>query len=343
MGFSLEVMDTEMIKKEINDQVNSVAQEESHLQSLAEKNVQEIISVDLNSLAERKKAVDTVKEFASDILAAAAKRNKLLQNVVGTLSKRGKESGQVSASLLELQKEIKKLDPSQFDFEQSGLWAKLFNPAQSYFDKYHEADAVISNIISALNQGKERLQNDNTTLEIEEVAMRNLTKQLKKKLELGALMDEELSKQIVLMKERSAKSDKIEFVQAEILYLLRQQMIDLEQMLAVNQQGIMALQIVRRNNQELIRGVDRAVNVTVSALRIAVLVASARYNQKIILNSLQSLTTDDLESNQANLSLEELKSSFVDVRLVLEEIKTYKQEVVPEIEKEISALNDLAE
>ena len=256
------------------------------------------------------------------------------------------------------------LTQSQFDFEQSSLWAKLFNsnPAQAYFAKYRAADAVISNIISALKQGKEILQNDNTTLEIEEVAMRNLTQKLKKKIELGSLLDQELSQQLVLMKEGPTQTDKIEFIQAEILYLLRQQMIDLEQMLAVNQQGIMALEIVRRNNQELIRGVDRAVNVTLSALRIAALVASARYNQKIILNSLQSLTevSDEFvgetttmlqndepqnsqQTRQNNLSLEKLKSSFADLSLVLEEIKTYKQEVFPEIEKEISILNELAE
>ena len=67
-------------------------------------------------------------------------------------------------------------------------------------------------------------------------------------------------------------------------------------MQAVNQQGYLSMEIVRRNNKELIRAVERAQNVTVSALRTAVTVASALYNQKIVLEKVQAVnkTTNDL-------------------------------------------------
>ena len=42
-------------------------------------------------------------------------------------------------------------------------------------------------------------------------------------------------------------------------------------MVVVNHQGIMAIEVIRRNNKELIRGVERAKNVTISAMKIAVL------------------------------------------------------------------------
>lgn len=127
------------------------------------------------------------------------------------------------------------------------------------------------------------LKNDNTTLEIEQQTLRELTKRLKKEIQLGILMDEEIEKQIEAAKQRNEDEDKVRFITEEVLFPLRQRVMDLQQMLVVNQQGIMAIEVVIRNNKELIRGVDRARNVTVSALKISVTVASALYNQKIVL------------------------------------------------------------
>ena len=64
-----------------------------------------------------------------------------------------------------------------------------------------------------------------------------------------------------------------EFVEEDILFALRQRTLDLQQQLAVNQQGVLAIEIIIRNNRELIRGVDRALDVTISALQVAVTVA----------------------------------------------------------------------
>src|SRR5690606_42135790 len=45
------------------------------------------------------------------------------------------------------------------------------------------------------------------------------------------------------------------FMEEELLFPLRQRILDLQQQLAVSQQGILALEVVIRNNRELIRGV----------------------------------------------------------------------------------------
>ena len=42
--------------------------------------------------------------------------------------------------------------------------------------------------------------------------------------------------------------------------------MDMQQMIVVNQQGIIAIEVIRRNNKELIRGVDRAKNVTIFSI-----------------------------------------------------------------------------
>ena len=119
--------------------------------------------------------------------------------------------------------------------------------------------------------------------------MRDLTKQLNEKVEMGTQLDEYLTNAIEKAKADGTDPDRVKFVEEEILLPLRQRLLDFEQMLAVNQQGIVAMEIIRRNNLELIRSVERAKTVTVSALRVAVTVASALYHQKIVLEKVNLL------------------------------------------------------
>ena len=81
-------------------------------------------------------------------------------------------------------------------------------------------------------------------------------------------MDEQISAQIEQAKLDGIEEEKLKFVTEEILFPLRQRIMDMQQMVVVNHQGIVAMEVVKRNNKELIRGVDRARTVTVTALRI---------------------------------------------------------------------------
>lgn len=362
MGFDMEVTDTEKVKQEIEEKIKPVPEEVAKLKEMAENNAREIMELDIDSLEKRKMVLSSVEEFGIDTLQSSAKKNELLQTSVGALSQGGAEGGEVATSLVDLQQEIKDLDPGLIDFTKRGILGKVFNPVRSYFNKFQKADDVINDIVVSLKKGKSTLQNDNTTLEIEEVAMRDLTKKLKKEIEMGTMMDEEISRQIEVAKSKNVDPDKIKFISEEILFPLRQRIMDLQQMIVVNQQGIMAIEVIRRNNKELIRGVDRAINVTVSAMRIAAIVASALYNQKIVLKKIELLneTTNDLisgtskmlkeqgaeiqkQSMEANISVDTLKSAFADVISAMDSISTYKQEALPKMKQTIGEFKDLAD
>jgi uncharacterized protein YaaN involved in tellurite resistance len=176
------------------------------------------------------------------------------------------------------------------------------------------------------------------------------------------LMDESIESQIEAAKLRNEDPDKIRFITEEVLFPLRQRVMDLQQMLVVNQQGIMAIEVVIRNNKELIRGVDRAKNVTISALKISVTVASALYNQKIVLKKIELLnqTTNDLiastsrmlkeqgaeihkQSLESSISVDTLKQAFADVLSALDSISTYKQEALPKMRETINQFRELAD
>lgn len=362
MGFSMNVCDTEEIKNEVIEAVKPEKEEVKKLKVLSDNNVEAVMNLDMDSLEDRKLILKSIDEFGLDTMQKSSQKNALLEISIKNLSKMGDEGGEVAIGLTELQRAMKDLDPSMIDFTKKGFFGRVANPIRTYFDKYQKADNVINDIMESLEKGKITLKNDNTTLEIEELSMRDLTKKLAKEIEMGIMMDEEISDALNKAKANNDDPDRISFVSEEILFPLRQRIMDMQQMIVVNQQGIIAIEVIRRNNKELIRGVDRAKNVTISALRTATIVASALYNQKIVLKKIDLLnkTTNDLisgtskmlkeqgaeiqrQSIESNISVDTLKSAFSDTLEALNAISSYKQEALPRLKETISQFKELAD
>ena len=121
------------------------------------------------------------------------------------------------------------------------------------------------------------------------------------------------------------------------------------------------MNVVRRNNKELIRGINRAETVTVTALRTGVMVASALYNQKIAMDKIKALnaTTEDIisstsqilkqqgqeiqkSSTETMISPEVLKQSFNDALVAIQDVSTFKQEALPKMQETINAFSEMA-
>jgi len=361
MAFTMQVPDEAEIKKEVMEQIKPVPEDLARIQEVADANAREIITLDIEELGNRKSIIQSIESFGVGSMKSSATKNSLLQATVGSMSKEGNDDGLVAKGLIELDRELKELDPSLIDFTRKGILRKLFDPIKDYFARYQKADTVIANIIISLDKGEAILKNDNTSLEIEQQALRDLTKKLKKDVQLGTLMDESIERQIEAAKARNEAQEKIKFVTEEVLFPLRQRIMDMQQMIVVNQQGIIATEVVIRNNKELIRGVERAKNVTVSALKVAVMLANALYSQKIVLEKIEILnkTTTNIirwtaealkeqgseiqtRSENANISPEDLNAAFDDAMEALESISTFKQEALPKMRETINQFRELA-
>jgi uncharacterized protein YaaN involved in tellurite resistance len=247
------------------------------------------------------------------------------------------------------------------NFAKKGILGKFFNPIRKYFAKYQKADAAISDIIKSLDSGAKILKNDNATLLSEEQQLSAITKQLLKDAEMGKMMDEALEQQVMRAEAEGGDPDKIRFVREEIMYPLRQRVMDMNQMIVVNQQGIVSMNVVIRNNRELINGVDRAKNVTVTALRTAVTVASALYNQKVLIEKIQALseTTENIiastskmlreqgteiqrQAMESTVSADVLKRAFSDALAALEDISSFRENALPQMKKSIEEFQEMA-
>jgi uncharacterized protein YaaN involved in tellurite resistance len=337
--------------------------QDPELEKLSDEFVQAVLSLNLDdgdARGEQRNAVDTV---GIEIQRRSAQRSGMLREPIKKLASRGEDGGPVANALVELKVQMEDLNPNHYDFNVSGFAKALSfipgvgNRLQRYFLRYESAQGVIDEIVRSLENGREMLHRDNLTLDDDQSEMRTLTHQLGRQVQLGQIIDRKLEAALAQVPDGDQQR---QFIMDELLFPLRQRIQDLQQQLAVNQQGVLAVELVMRNNRELIRGVDRALNVTISALSVAVTVALALANQKLVLDRIVALnqTTSDLIAGTAQnlrtqgaaihqqasttmLDMDALTSAFEDIDQAMNEISRYRQEALPQMAEQILELDRL--
>ena len=359
--FSLNV---DEIKQDVETSLNVEKEklENSNIKNQADDNATAIFDADLDNPNAREQILKPLDNFGLAEMSKSASHNEILSTRFVDLTKGGKDADNISEQLMELNKQMKDLDPSKVDFTKKGVIGNLMNPVRKYFAKYEKAETAISDIVESLDKSSKVLQNDNTTLLNEENYLREVTNKLLADIELGKQMDASIEAQIQNAEVEGVSPDKITFVKEEILFPLRQRIMDMQQMIVVNQQGIVSLNVIRRNNKELIRGVFRAKNVTVSALRTGVMVASALYDQKIVMDKINLLnqTTENIiettshmlkeqgseiqkHSAETMISPDVLKAAFAEALQAIEDVSNYKIQALPQMKETIDMFSDMAD
>jgi uncharacterized protein YaaN involved in tellurite resistance len=359
--FSLTVPDTEQIKQEILKPEPVLPEAQQKIQEQAEKNAAAILEQCDDPMSENAaKMKGIMQAFGRDSLVQT-NNNQLMQISAGQLAKAGSGGDEVGKTMVNLKQEIDNLDPRDVDFSGKGFLRLFSNPIKKYFAKYQKSENVINSIIESLDEGKKTILKDNISLKSEQAALRDTTRKLKTDIELGQAMDKAIEDKLLEAETLNADVNKIKFIREEILFPLRQKLVDMHQLQLVSQQGYIAMETLQRNNNELVRGVDRAKTVTVSALRTAITVASALYNQKITLEKIKALneTTGNLIAHtskmlkdqgaeihqiaaQSTLDIGQLKQSFQDVTSALDAIETFKTNALPKMKEDIAEFQRLA-
>ena len=332
-------------------------QEKAQLEAKVESFIDELIATDAAS-PEFGKKVDALANLgATEIARAAAQSNRFLDRPTRALNK---EAG-IGADLVQLRKIVEDLDPGK-----SGKLTgrkKLFglipvggNKLRSYFDSYKSAQTNINAILGALKSGKDELLKDNISIEDERAKLWDAMGKLEQMVHMSKVLDEKLE-------ERATELDvadpaKAKAIRENALFYVRQRTQDLLTQLAVSVQGYLALDLVKKNNVELMKGVDRASTTTVSALRTAVTVAEAMTNQKLVLEQITQLNTTTagiidstgelLKSNTAmiheqaaasTIPVETLQRAFQNVYQTMDAIDTFKMKSLEAMKTTVDTLS----
>lgn len=339
----------------------------SELAARAKSFVDGLAGLDPRAPEFTKKVDDVAAMGSDDIRAAAAVSNRMLERpVAALLAAKGDGDAAdpqrlVAKSLVDLRIQIEDLDPSKVN--EGGIRKFLLDlvpfrdKIRSYFAKYASAQAQLNKIISSLQNGQDELLKDNASVEGEKARLWDTMNRLQEYAIMTAALDAQLVDQIAIV--RQSDQGKADQLTSDILFAVRQKHQDLLTQLAVSAQGYLALDVVRKNNVELIKGVERATTTTISALRTAVIVAQALANQRLVLDQITALntTTSNLivttsqmlktqsaeiaqESTSATISLDSLETAFQNIYDTIDALDGYKIKAVETMQQTVTALQE---
>ncbi|MES2753861.1 MAG: toxic anion resistance protein [Pseudomonadota bacterium] len=328
----------------------------SKLDERVESFVTDLVAQDVNS-PEFGKRVDAIAAMGQkEIREAAGQSNRFLDRPVKAMDQ---ESG-VGQDLAELRRTIEDLDPGK----RGNLLAprKLFgiipfgSKLRNYFDGYKSSQTHIASILKRLTSGKDELLMDNASIDTERANLWTAMGRLEQMIHLSKAMDAKLEDKANELDHTDPAKAKA--VRETALFYTRQRTQDLLTQMAVTVQGYLALDLVKRNNVELVKGVDRASTTTVSALRTAVTVAQALTNQRLVLEQITALNTTTAniidstgkllrsqtatiheQAASSTIPLETLSRAFQNVYDTMDAIDTFKLKALDSMKTTVTALS----
>lgn len=330
------------------------------IQQKAEGFASDATAMDINSPAFNTAVENISKLGDQEIRKSAEVSNRMLQRPAQVSDKRTPQA-RVGSTLGELRNVVTDLDPNRADLTGVKKFLKFMpggNKVDAYFQKYRSAESQLNDIIKALNSGQDELRKDNASIESEQVNLWNAMNEITKYAALADMIDQAVVAKIEELR-AAGRIDEAAKVEAELLFAVRQRRTDLLTQKAVAVQGYMALGLVHKNNVELIKGVDRAQNTTLAALRTAIIVSQALGQQKLVLDQITAVnqvTSDILvgtseqlktqavdiqnQSSSAMVNVEALKTAFNNVYATMDAIDTFRVQANENMLQTIGTLQD---
>ncbi|MCB2058125.1 MAG: toxic anion resistance protein [Novosphingobium sp.] len=328
----------------------------SKLEAKVDGFIADLVSVDANSPEFGKKVDQITNMGRKEILSAAGMSNRFLDRPIRAMDK---DSG-VGANLAELRKTVEELDPGKAGKLSTGrkfLGIIPFgNPMKRYFQSYQSAQGHIQAVLTHLSSGKDELLMDNAAIDVERQKLWEAMGNLEQMIHIAKTLDEKLE-------DKAADLDatdpaKAKAIRESALFYVRQRTQDLLTQMAVTVQGYLALDLVKKNNVELVKGVDRASTTTVAALRTAVTVAQAMTNQRLVLQQVTALneTTANMidststllkeqtsriheQAASSTIPIETLQRAFQNIYDTMDTIDTFKVKALESMKQTVTTLS----
>src|SRR4051812_1688225 len=329
------------------------------IQAAVSSYVDSLTSLEAQSPEFEKKVASISRMGHEEIRRSAEASSRFLDRPTAALKQGPLTQGsEVSNALLSLRQQIEALDPSRHLGQRRGLFrrAPFGNQVGEYFRKYQSAQTQIEAIVSGLYRGQDELLRDNAALEQEKVHLWEMKRRLEQYAYMAAELDESLTRKIDALD--ASDPEKARSLREDALFYVRQKRQDLLTQLSVTVQGYLALDLIRKNNLELIKGVERATTTTVSALRTAVIAALALGNQRLVLDQIGALneTTGDViastaqmlrqqtaeiqdQASRATVGIEKLQAAFDNIYATIDAIDTFKLAALDSMKQTIESLS----
>ncbi|MGN6427155.1 toxic anion resistance protein [uncultured Leifsonia sp.] len=334
----------------------------AELEARAREFVAELAAADPDSDAFRRKIAGFSLLGDAEMRASSNASRQLLDRPAASLAAaRGKQVPSdpqygVIRTLQQLRATVSDFDPQHLT-GRNRMLARLpgGRRLRQYVQRFESAQKQLDGIVESLDHGQEWLRRDNGEIEKERAALWSTTERLNEYVTLAAALDAATVARAAEL--RVTDPERANRLEKEALFPIRQRRQDLTTQIAVSVQAYLALDVIRQNNVELIKGVERAKTTTVSALRTAVVVAQALENQRLVIDQLGALhqstnaligrtgevlreQTEQVQKEQTTsaVDVEVLQRAFDNVFATMDSIDTYRTRAIDSMATTVDAL-----
>lgn len=327
--------------------------------------VGDLSSLDVDGEAFKKLVAAMEQLGNAEVAQSANLSNRLLERPLRVMRGGPLPAGSgVSDGLAELRNVVESLDPSKRGnlFEPRRLLGIIpfGSKLRAYFDRYQSAQSHINAIIETLYRGKDELLRDNAAIEEQKAQLWAGIQKIEAMIYLSKKIDAELTQTVAALEATDPQRAKA--LKESALFPVRQKTVDLLTQMAVSVQGYQALDLIKKNNAELVKGVDRATTTTVSALRTAVATAQALTSQRLVLDQIRALgaTTSNMiestskmlrdqsadiykQASEPTVDIERLHAAFENIYAAMDAIDEYKAQAAQSLAQTADALSTQVE
>lgn len=337
----------------------------AELEQRARAWIAELAASDPDSDAFRRKIVGFSRLGDKEMRESSEASRQMLNRPTASLAAaRGKKSARtdpqygVLATLQQLRSTVSDFDPQHL----AGRYRALSRMPggrrlRRYIERFESAQRQLDSMVAALDHGEESLRRDNAAIAEERASLWKTTQRLNEYVLLAGALDRatvELAAELRLTDPGRAKA-----LEDEALFPIRQRRQDLTTQIAVSVQAYLALDVIAKNNVQLIKGVERAKTTTVSALRTAVVVAQALDNQRMVIDQLGALhqstntligrtgdalrdQTEQIQREQTTsaVDVQALQRAFDNVFATMDSIEDYRGRAIDSMASTVDALEN---
>jgi uncharacterized protein YaaN involved in tellurite resistance len=354
------------LKEELENQLGLTKDNKEVIDPKIDQLTDSIVENFFNGKYNEEEKKRTINDLGMKHQSRLSSHNAILDQSMQMLSKT-QDGGTVAKDLLLLRNEVEALNPHQYNLAApASATAKFFrtiigkkNPLSRYLERYEKGSVVLKDITKSLLAGKEGLKDDNNILGMDKKSLRETLEGLTHAIKVGQVLDQKFEAKLREMNQQE-QPEEYRFIQEEVLFPLRQRIIDLQTALNVNQQGVITYDLLMRNNDELIKGVERSVTITTVALSVGVTAQFALNKQrmvleavkgtkevteKILIGNAETLKTQGVEiqksASEPTIAVEVLASAFTKLNEAIEDLSTFRINALTGMKESIGKLEDL--
>ena len=162
------------------------------------------------------------------------------------------------------------------------------NKLQSYFRKFESAGSQIQEIMAQIYAARDDMQRDAAEIEQTKSKFWDAMQKLKGAIYFAEQLDSQIAGRVDDLKASDPMRAKA--LEQEVLFYARQNLQDMQTQMAVNVNGYLSLDVLKKTSREMVNGCNRVATTGMSALAIAQTVARATGNQIQVMEMLTGVS-----------------------------------------------------